>query len=54
MINKPKLKMMTDMTKTAMYQHVWLRIVVSWNYIKRFILDVFEKIYIKIRDVYDG
>ena len=54
MINKPKLKMMSDMTKTAIHQHVWLKLVVIWSHIKRFVVVVFEKIYNKIRDVYNG
>lgn len=51
MINKPKLKMMSDMTKSVMYQHAYLKVVVAWRYIKRFIVVVFEKIYNKIKNI---
>lgn len=51
MINKPKLKMMSDMTKSVMYQHVWLKLVVAWTHIKRFVVVVFEKIYNEIKKV---
>lgn len=54
MINKPKLKMMSDMTKLVIYQHAWLKLAVTWTHIKRFVVVVFEKVCNNIKNIRGG
>lgn len=44
MINRPKLKMVTDISKRLFYQYIWINIFLIWNNIKRSVVAIAEKL----------